>query len=582
MPKTLTEMFFQQAEERASHKFISNKIHDQWIGLSYSEVAHQTKDIASGLAARGINRGDRVVLVSENRLEWVIADLAIMSIGAITVPAFTTNTEDDHLHLLEDSEAVAIICSTTRLAGIAEGAAERSATCRLMVMIETSSTVHQPAGLAIISWDELMSNGQKYPFDIEASIAETASDDLACLIYTSGSDSNPKGVMLSHRAILHNVTSAAIRFDNLHFNDEVFLSLLPLSHAYEHTTGLYLPIYLGAEIYHLKSPDQLVQALKDVRPTMMTTVPRLCELMHDRIKSSMSSSSIVLRHMTALTVKLGLKRIANGRLSIIEDLINLILTLLVRRKIKKIFGGRLKLLVSGGAALSPSVGRYLLALGIRITQGYGQTEAAPVISVSPTRDNRIHTVGTPLHGVEVKLNVSGELLVKGDLLMSGYWNYPKETAEVMKDGWLHTGDLAEIDADGYLTITGRKKDIIVNSGGENISPLRVETRLSAQRYIAQAMIDGDRRPWLAAVIAPSEECLKRARGRKDKIIRLIQDDIETANARLTSSERVRRFVVAEDGFTIENKRLTQTLKIRRHIIRKEFRDKLDQLYTKSS
>ncbi|MCE2516574.1 MAG: long-chain fatty acid--CoA ligase [Alphaproteobacteria bacterium] len=565
---------------RASHKFVSNKIHQQWIGLSYSEVAQQTRDIASGLMARGVNRGDRVVLVSENRLEWVIADLAIMSIGAITVPAFTSNTEDDHLQILNDSGAVAIICTTTRLADIAEGAAERSPNCRLMVMVETSSTIHQPTGLAIISWAQLMKDGQSFPSDIDAAVEATAPTDTACVIYTSGSDSQPKGVMLSHRSILHNVYGAADRFNDLKFGDEVFLSLLPLSHAYEHTTGLYLPIYLGAEIFHLKSPDQLAQSLKEVRPTMMTTVPRLCDVLHDRIRANVASKGKLNQNLMGLALRLGRRKLAEGHLPPLASLINAMLSLVVRRRINQVFGGRLKLMVSGGAALSPSVGRFFVALGVRLVQGYGQTEAAPVISVSPITDNRIHTVGTPLKDVEVKLSKSGELLVRGDLVMKGYWDRPQETARVLKDGWLHTGDLAEIDDDMFITITGRKKDIIVNSGGENISPMRVESRLAAQTNIAQAMVHGDRRPWLAAVIAPSEECITKARGRPDKIITLIQNDIDTANARLPTSERIRRFVVADDGFTIENKRLTPTLKTRRHIINQQFRDKLDRLYSR--
>ena len=576
----LPELFFSQAALRPAKKFISNKIHDKWIGLSYGEVAQQIRDIAAGLVARGINRGDRVVIVAENRLEWVIADLAIMTIGGISVPAFVSNTEDDHYHILEDSSAVAIICSTNKLAGIAEGAAERSSSCRIMVMVETSSTMHQSAGLAIISWAQLMQDGQKFPIDVDGNIAATKPQDTACLIYTSGSDSTPRGVMLSHKSILHNVKGSAQRFEGIKYGDEKFLSVLPLSHAYEHTTGLYLPIYIGAEIFHLRTPEQLVPALREVRPTMMTTVPRLCDLIHDRIHVKVASSSILSQKLMALTIKLGRTKLAEGRLSILSSLINLILTLIVRRRFSRLFGGRLKLMVSGGAALSPSVGRFFVALGIRLVQGYGQTEASPVISVSPINDNRIHTVGIPLDGVQVKLSKSGELLIRGDLVMTGYWGHPEQSAKVLRDGWLHTGDLAEIDEDGYITITGRSKDIIVNSGGENISPMRVESRLSAQPNIAHALVDGDRRPWMAAVIAPSDGCRQRARGRNDKMRTLIQDDVNIANARLTSSERIRRFIIAEDGFTIENKRLTQTLKIRRKIIRQEFRDKLDRLYSR--
>ena len=580
--RSLPQVFFTQAKTHGARKFIWNKHHDRWIGLSYQEVAQQVRDIASGLIARGINAGDRVVIISENRLEWVVADLAIMAIGGISVPAFISNTTDDHLHILEDSQAVAVICSSKRLAAIAEPAAEQSPYCRLMVMVEKSQTIHQPAGLAVIAWQQLMKDGTNYAVDIDARIRKIKKDDTACLIYTSGSDSQPKGVMLTHRSMLHNIFAAQDRFQSLNLEQEVFLSLLPLSHAYEHTTGLYLPILLASEIYHLTAPDQLAQALKDIRPTMMTTVPRLCEVLHDRMHQSINNASGLEQRLAQLTLRLGHARANQTRLPILQMITDHILTFLVRRKIRDHFGGRLKVMVSGGAALPPRVGRFFLAMGLPLTQGYGQTEASPVISVNPLDNNRIASVGTPLEGVELKLAASGELLVRGDLVMKGYWGRPHETAKVIKNGWLHTGDLAEIDDDGYITIIGRSKDIIVNSGGENISPMRVEARLSGQPNIAQAMVDGDRRPWLAAVIAPSEECLQRAGGRRDKIISLIQNDIDTANARLTTSERIRRFVLAEDGFTIENKRLTPTLKIRRHIIRRDFRDQIDRLYERHS
>ena len=576
--KSLPRLFFDQVEVHGTRKFIWNKIHNNWIGLTYNEVAQQIRDIASGLIARGINAGDRVVIISENRLEWVVADLAVMAIGAISVPAFTSNTENDHLHILEDSGAVAVICSTKRLASIAEGAAEKASECRLMIMVEKSQTIHQPAGLAIISWQQLMKDGHHYAIDLDHRINKIKKDDTACLIYTSGSDSQPKGVMLSHRSILHNIQSAEERFRGLDLGHETFLSLLPLSHAYEHTTGLYLPILLGSEIYHLTAPDQLAQTIKEVRPTMMTAVPRLCEILHDRIHQSINNSGGFAQRLAHMALKLGHARATNTRLPLLQTITDRMLDYTVRRKIQAHFGGRLKLMVSGGAALPPRVGRFFLALGLPLVQGYGQTEASPVISASPPDDIRITSVGPALPGVRVKLSDKGELLVRGDLVMQGYWNRPEDTAKVLQKGWLHTGDLAEMDADGYITIIGRSKDIIVNSGGENISPMRVEERLTSQPNIAQAMVDGDRRPWLAAVVVPSEACIARANGRRDKIISLIQNDIDTANTRLTTVERIRRFVLAEDGFTVENKRLTPTLKIRRHIIRREFRDQIDRLY----
>jgi len=579
--RSLPGMFLRISAQMNAAKFIWNRHRGGWIGISYSEVEKQVRDIAAGLLARGINAGDRVIIVSENRLEWVVADLAIMTIGAVTVPAYTSNTIDDHLHLLNDSEAVAVICSTRKLASAAEAAAERSPSCRLLVLIESSKTIHQPAGLAIISWEKLEADGRQYPADIDALTAALEPDSLACIIYTSGSDDQPKGVMLSHRSILSNIHAARERFPLVKERKEVFLSLLPLSHAYEHTIGLYFAMLVAGQIYHLPSPEYVAQALREARPTMMTAVPRICELLHDRIRNSAKGKGPLAEKLLALTLRLGRRKEQHGRFSLLELLVDKLMSLLVRRAVARQLGGRLKIIVSGGAALPPAVGRFFLALGIRLVQGYGQTEASPVISSNGTDDIRIQSVGRPLEGVEVRLSRSGELLVKGPLVMKGYWRRPEETARVIRDGWLHTGDIAEIDADGFITITGRKKDIIVNSGGENISPGRVESRLLAQPNIAQAMVFGDRRPWLVAVIIPSQACLDRAGNKPDKITRYIQSDIDTANSRLAAGERVRRFIIDRDGFTVENKRLTATLKPRRRIIWQDFEDRLDKLYSRT-
>jgi len=580
--RSLPGLFFRISSQMKSRKFIWNRHNSGWIGISYSEVAKEVKNIASGLLARGVNPGDRVIINSENRLEWVIADLAIMSIGAVTVPAYTSNTTDDHLHLLNDSEAVAIICSTRKLATAAEAAAEKAPSCRLLILIENSKTIHQPAGLAIISWENLSADGRCYPADIDAMVSTLDTESLACIIYTSGSDDHPKGVMLSHRSILSNITAARERFPMVREGREVFLSLLPLSHAYEHTIGLYFAILVAAEIYHLPTPEHIAQALLETRPTMMTAVPRLCELLHDRIRSGAKGRGRLAEKLLTLTLRLGRKKEQRDQLSLGEKLLDRILTVLVRRAVARQLGGRLRIIVSGGAALSPAVGRFFLALGIRLVQGYGQTEASPVISSNGTDDIRIQSVGRPLHGVEVSLSKSGELLVRGPLVMKGYWRQPQETSRVLKDGWLHTGDIAEIDDDGFITITGRKKDIIVNSGGENVSPGRVESRLLAQPNIEQAMVFGDRRPWLVAVIVPSQLCLERAANKPDKITRYIQSDIDTANSRLAASERVRRFLIDREGFSVSNKRLTPTLKPKRHIIWRDFEDKLNRLYSRQA
>ena len=591
---TLPAMVLARCQQYGPRLMLANRRADgSWQKASYAEIEAEIRLIAAGLLARGISAGDRVMIIAENRMEWVITDLAVMAIGGITVPVYTTSTIDDTRYLIEDSGAVAIICSTQQLAQQAAAAASQSfkagasqpaaAACRLLVIMDAENrqshqALQQAVGLAIISWQQLRADGEATPLALEPVVATLKADDVCCLIYTSGTGGRPKGVMLTHRSIMANIRGAEILIRDLGLGREVFLSLLPLSHAYEHTAGLFLPIHIGAEIHQLTAPDQLSQALRDIQPTFMTAVPRLYEVLYDRINNTVNARGGLSRKLFQLAVSIGSKSLRGEARGPTDIMLDPLLGLLVRRRIAAQFGGRLKAFVSGGAALQPQIGMFFLALGIRLLQGYGQTEASPVISANPPRAIKIATVGPPLDGVTVKLAEDGELLVRGPMVMKGYWNQPETTAEVLRDGWLHTGDLAAIDSDGYITITGRKKDIIVNSGGENISPGRVEARLMAQPAIAQAMVDGDRKPWLAAVIVASETAKAEAGGDRQKLEALIQEGLNTANARLAIAERVRRFIIAEQPFTTENALLTPTLKIRRHQVRAAYAEDLEALY----
>ncbi len=586
----LATMFFGQAASRASQPFLWAKGNPGWTSCSYGEAADLVVRFAHGLCTLGVERGDRVVIAAENRPEWVLADLAICAIGAVTVPAYTTNTVDDHQYVLEHSGARAVIVSGQRLAANVVPAVESVSTCELVVAMEGPAP-EVSGRLRGLHWDEVLAAGEGDADEIRTVAATLARDDLSCFIYTSGTGGRPKGVMLTHGSILANCHAAYDLLSEIGLGDDVFLSLLPLSHSYEHTCGMFFPISIGAQIYFSEGPDKVAQNLQEVRPTIMTAVPRLYEVLHERICRGVDQAGGTRAKLFHKAVELGRKRReAPKGLTITERLQDAVLDRLVRKKVAQRFGGRLKAFVSGGAALNPDIGHFFLGLGVNILQGYGQTEASPVISCNRPSQLRIETVGPPLYGVEVRVADDGEILVRGELLMNGYWKDPENTAATIVDGWLHTGDIGELDTEGYLKITDRKKDIIVNSGGDNVAPARVEGTLCLEPEIDQVMVHGDRRPYLVGVVVPSELYIAEwadANGR-EKDIAVLSDDadflkamgaaVARANQRLSRIEQVRQFVIANAAFTTDNAMMTPTLKIRRHIIGAAYRERLDALY----
>ena len=571
---SLPQMFFQQAALYGDKPFLWRQQDHQWRATSWRDAAGIVSALSRGLRALGVEPGDRVVIASENRPEWPIADIAIMAVGAISVPAYTTNTTDDHYHVLSNSGARLAIVSTAAIAKRLLPAAQRSPETETVITMETGLDSAQ--GMRIIGWDDALKMGRAESDDIDASVAKRQRTDTACIIYTSGTGGRPKGVMLSHGAILSNCKGANALLSDLPGyapGSEVFLSFLPLSHSYEHTAGQFFPISIGAQIYYATGLDKLVADMAAVQPTIMTAVPRLYEAIHGRIMHGVAQSEGVKKRLFLKTLDLGQRaRTDPGSLRIRDRLFNGLLTILVRRKVAKRFGGRLKAFVSGGAPLNPEIGDFFLALGVRILQGYGQTESAPVISCNPVSPIKIDTVGPPLEDVLVRIAEDGEILVQGELVMQGYWNNKSATEAAIQNGWLHTGDIGEIDADGYIRITDRKKDIIVNSGGDNLSPQRIEGMLTVEPEIAQAMVYGDNRPHIVALIVP-DAIIAGADGHT-----VIAAAVERVNAKLSPIERVRRFHLITESFTTENEMMTPSMKIRRHVINERFGADLEALY----
>ena len=585
-PASLPDQFFTVAARKGDAPFLWAKRDGAWQSRSWRSVADDVTALARGLKAFGLMAGERVVLVSENRPEWLIADYAIMGAGLITVPAYVTNTVEDHRYILGNVSARAVIVSTAALAQRVLAAVAVSGTVTHVIVMEPLDRA--PALAAELhTWADALALGRTRP-DIAVPVPLTRKD-RACIIHTSGTGGAPKGVTLSHGAILSNAKGAARLLQSFGLGEEVFLSFLPLSHSYEHTAGLAFPVAIGAQIYYAEGVEALPGNLVETRPTIMTAVPRLYETMQSRIQRQVERDGGLKKTLFDAALRLGIKRYRRT-LALWDRPLNWLLDILVRNKVRARFGGRLKAMVSGGAPLNPDVGLFFTALGVNILQGYGQTETAPVISCNVPERVKIETVGPIFEDVEVKIADDGEILVRGELLMEGYWNDPVNTAATIKDGWLHTGDIGEFDSDHFLKITDRKKDIIVNSGGDNISPARVEGLLTLRPEIAQAMVVGDKHPYLVAVIVPDEAAMTdwaKANGKASDLKTLAADAafrdtltraVEAVNKDLSVIERVRRFVIADEPFTIQNGEMTPTLKVKRHMVKARYGERLEAFY----
>jgi long-chain acyl-CoA synthetase len=587
-------MFFQQAARLADKPFLWSKHDDAYRPLSYGDAGRRTSLLARGLIDLGVAPGDRIALVAENRPEWLIADHAIMAAGGITVPAFTTNTPTDHKHVLTHSGATGAIISGKGIANRFLPAALESPDLRFVVSMEALDLAQEPP-VQVLGWNHVLAQGaRRGEAEVDERVARLQRSDPCCFIYTSGTGGTPKGVVLTHGSILCNLMGCYRLLQDFSLGDEVFLSFLPLSHSYEHTAGQFLPVSLGAQIYYAESVDRLLDNLAEARPTLMLAVPRLYEVMHQRIVRATEKASNLRRRLFDRAVALGRQRYEQPHsLSLSQRFQDRLIDRLVRDKVRQRFGGRLKAMISGGADLNTEIGLFFTALGIRLLQGYGQTETSPIVSVNPPRKVKLHTVGPPLAGIEVAIAADGEILVRGESVMQGYWRDPAATAAAIRDGWLHTGDIGLLDEEGYLQITDRKKDIIVLSGGDNVSPARIEGFLCLEPEIAQAMVYGDKRPHLVALLVPDAEFLTRwarGSGKAPDLAALAADAdlrrslgaaVERVNSKLSPLERIRRFLVAQDAFTTDNATLTVSLKIRRHKIRERYGEALDRLYDKT-
>lgn len=569
---SLNEIFFLQCEkyQKEDHLFFNNLNLKKFQTYTWLDTSKNVLKLAKFLNEKNITKGDRVLLVSENRPEWLIADLAILLNSAITVPNYTTYTVNDFAFTINDCKPSGLIVSSPLLLkNILLAAKKINYNFNFIILLNQTNDVVADNVINFSTVIEKKIDIEETKIFFKKISKSLTRKDPACIIYTSGTQGTPKGVVLSHGGILKNCEGALEFLYFIKEQQNTFLTWLPLSHSYEHTVQ-FVQLSLGAKIFYSESLDKLLTNLKIAKPTIMTAVPRFYTNLVNKIKINLQNQSSLKKIIFNKTLELGEKKVLFKEMSFFEKFINFILDIIVRKKIKNQFGGKIKAFISGGGPLDYNVGIFLNSLGLPTLQGYGLTEASPVVSCNSIDKIKIETVGKIFKDVEVKIAKDGEILVKGENVMLGYWNNKNETEKILRDNWLYTGDIGEIDKEGYLKITDRKKDIIVNAGGDNIAPSKIENLLANYPEIIQSYIYGDKKNYLVALIVVGKEL----EDRKNKI----QFIIDKVNNDLSIIEKIKKFIIIDDPFTIENEMLTPTMKIRRHQVKKAFGDQLEKLY----
>mgnify|MGYP006083734257 CR=1 FL=1 len=551
---SLVELYFNKCNKIDSKKPFLKWLKYETLIYNWGDVQKRIFKLSQKIKSL-INEGDRCLILSENRPYWLMSDIAVMNAGGISVPIFTTYSSNDYQYILNDCKPSLIIVSNN----------DQFKKIKNYVDLQTQN---------IISFEEIEVESllikdiidKKY---YEKKINQSLKRNMpACIIYTSGTSGNPKGVVLSHGGILSNCESAVELLKPLiDVREPVFLTWLPLSHSYEHTVQ-FIQIILGAQVFYAESLEKLIYNMNIAKPTIMTAVPRFYQNLFTKINMGFEKQTNIRRKLIYKTVELGKKLLKKEKFTLSEKIINFLCNILVRKKIQKQFGGNLQAFISGGGALDQHIGEFLNAIGLPTLQGYGLTEASPVVSCNLPDLVKVNTVGPPFRTNKIKIAKDGEILVKGENVMLGYWNNEEETNKVIINGWLHTGDIGEIDIDGNLKIIDRKKDIIINLGGDNIAPTKIENILCLNQFIKQSFVYGDQKNYLVAILVVKKDI------NKEKIIIIL----ENINKNLSLIEKIKRFILINEEFTINNGMLTPTLKLKRKEIIKNYKQELENLY----
>ncbi len=561
---SLTQLFFLQHEaQKDKNKTLLSSLKEPRKDYSWQETFNLINKLSKEIK-KYTNKGDRCLLISENRPEWFISDLSIMLSGSITVPAYTTYAERDYEYIINDCTPTVIFVSNSEQFNKVKNIIKNKDFIKKVFSFDNLENINQIKYQNINNLFSDLNNENNIPK------TEINRKDPACIIYTSGTQGNPKGVILSHGGILNNCEGAIEILEPLIKKDQTrFLTWLPLSHSYEHTVQ-FVQITVAARIFYAESIEKLIKNMNDCSPEIMTAVPRFYQNLYQKINSSFNKATGFKKVLIQKMLNLGLKKIKKEPLDFIEKIQDGILEKIVRKKIKAQFGGSLKTFVSGGGALDKEIGFFLNAIGLPTLQGYGLTETSPVVSCNPINDIRVETVGPPFKGNEVKIAEDGEILVKGENVMLGYWNNKEETNKVLKNDWLHTGDIGVFE-NNYLKITDRKKDILITPGGDNISPLKIENELINSEIIDQAIVYGDNKPYLVALLVLNDE---KKSSNEEEIVR----EIEKVNKKLSKIENIKKFFTINEKFSIENGMLTPTLKLKRFKIVQKYKNSFEKLY----
>ena len=551
---SLVELYFEKTKEVNGKRPFLKWLKPNKPSYNWEDITQRIYKLTTKIKSL-IKKGDRCLIMSENRPYWMMTDIAIMNAGGISVPIFTTYSANDYEYILNDCKPSLIFVSNQ----------DQFNKIKRFINNDVKE---------IISFEKINTDSLLIKEILDEEINEKiVNKDLkrnmpACIIYTSGTSGNPKGVVLSHGGILSNCEGAVELLETLtKRKDPVFLTWLPLSHSYEHTVQ-FIQIIVGAKVFYAESLEKLISNMEIAKPTIMTAVPRFYQNLYIKINMNFEKQSGLKKKLINQTLNLGKKILKKERLSLSEIITNYLCDKLVRKKIRNQFGGNLQAFVSGGGALDQNIGEFLNSVGLPTLQGYGLTEASPVVSCNLPDLVKVESVGPPFRTNKVKIAEDGEILIKGENVMLGYWNLKEETEKTIKDGWLHTGDIGELDNNNYLKITDRKKDIIVNLGGDNISPSKIENILCLNKDIKQSFVYGDKKNYLVALIVSEKEINKE----KIKLI------IENINKSLTLIEKVKKFVLINEEFTIENGMLTPTLKLKRKEILKNYKQEIENLY----
>jgi len=590
IPQTIPALFLSAVETYDKPDAFLHKKEGRYVSVSHSDALGAVRKATCGLLALGLVKGDRVALLSENRLEWMIADMAILSAGCVNVPIYPTLPPNQAEYLLSDAEVRAIFVS-----GPAQFAKIAPLRARLPNLQHVFSFDSIAGGMDASTLDQLMRRGDaiENPSVFDDRVEKIAGSDWASVIYTSGTTGDPKGAVLTHANFVSNVLGSTETF-HIDSND-CCLSFLPLSHALERTGGYYAPLSKGATIAYAESFNTVAENLREVRPTFFISVPRFFEKIYERINDRIAAGPHVQKKLFSWAVRAGktyTRQSLDKRVSATTRLNRLAADWLVSRKLREHLGGRIRFCVSGGAPLSRDIAEFFWAVGLPLLEGYGTTEASPVLSLNTLKAFRFGSVGKPLAGVEIRIAGDGEILARGPNIMHGYFKRPDLTAEVIRDGWYHTGDIGHIDPDGYIVITDRKKDLIVTSGGKNVAPQLIERVLKTSDFIAEVVILGDKRRFISAIIVPDFKRLDdfaAAAGisygthaelvRHPAVIKRIEEEVKKKGGQLAGFERVRKFILRDRAFSVEEGDLTPTLKVRRRVVEKKLAKDIDALYT---